>query len=215
MSPSTTGWDVHASETPGWTYEAAAQVATAKATKTGVVRRRQRSAKPCKFRRLQMQPPSPKDHIPRQYRYRDEKGERLKDIEDAAAESLAIDCDALDEAANDEALHQRCDDGAEAECDIPSPATALDLIAEFEGDATQAKRQQHRDQRQVEGGQQDAIGDWEGSEQGHAGHDQPGLVTVPGRRNGIDHPVAQLLVGLREQQGADTEVETVQYDIKR
>src|SRR5271154_1819381 len=102
-----------------------------------------------------MQPPSPKHHIPRQYRYRDEKGERLKDVEDAAAEALAIDCDALDEAADDEALHQCRDDRAETECDVPNLASALGLIAEFEGDATQTERQQHRDQRKVEGRQQD------------------------------------------------------------
>ena len=45
-----------------------------------------------------------------------------------------------------------------------------------------------------------------------AGHDQPGLVAVPGRRNGIDHAVAQLFVMGRV---GDAEVETVEQYIER
>src|SRR2546430_9888921 len=94
--------------------------------------------------RLQMQPASPENDVADEHC---ERAKGRKDVEDAPAEAIRVDCYALNETAGDETLHQRRDNGVEAEGDIPDPPALLDLIAELEGDAAQAQREQHDDAR--------------------------------------------------------------------
>ena len=57
---------------------------------------------------------------------------------------------------------------------------AGDLIPKLERDTTQPERQQHDNDRKIEGRQHNAICDGERREQRDTGHDEPGLVPIPG-----------------------------------
>ena len=88
------------------------------------------------------------------------------------------------------------------------------MVAELERDASETERQQHDHERKIERRQEHAIRERKPSEQRDAGHDEPGLVPIPGRRDCVDHPIAHALIALREQQNADSKVETVEHDIE-
>src|SRR5258708_22109442 len=106
-----------------------------------------------------MQPASTKNDIAGEHRDRDEESKWPENVKDTPAELLAVDRHALDEAAHNETLHQCRNDGAEAESDVPAPPALFDLIAELEGNAPQAQRKQHDDQRQGESPPPDTIRD--------------------------------------------------------
>ncbi len=95
---------------------------------------------------------------------RDENGKWREPIKRAAAEATVRHLRTLDQSAQDEALAQRRDEAAEPECEIPQSMSPR-MLAELESDAAKSQREDHHDQRQVEGIEGDRIDNREGAEQ--------------------------------------------------
>ena len=131
-------------------------------------------------------------------------------IERAAGELAVGDRDALDEAAQDHALEEGGQRGAEPEGAVPPHLAGARHPAELEGDAAEHQRQQHQDDREVERRHDHGVGLWEGHQQPAAAQHQPGLVAVPERRHRVDHQVAVALLPEGGKQDADAEVEAVE-----
>jgi hypothetical protein len=108
------------------------------------------------------------------------------------------------------ALEERGDEGARPEEPVPQLAVPAErLHAQLERDPAQHQAHEHRDHRQVERGQHDAVRSGERSEEdAHAQH-EPGLVGVPeGPDRGDHHRL--LVFGRGRHQHADAEVEAVE-----
>src|SRR5207247_788532 len=93
-----------------------------------------------------------------------------------------------------DALDERRGKRPAGEARVPDPPKALGLVAELESDAAQDEASQHDQQRKVEGGKQSRIDDGKGAPEDDSGGDQPGLVTVPDRRDGAQHRAPPRLV---------------------
>jgi hypothetical protein len=79
-----------------------------------------------------------------------------------------------------------------------------------------ADDQRHQDQQQgqVEGAEHGRVPAGERRERGAARGQQPDLVAVPDRPDGVDHdPAAGLVPAEHGQQDADAEVEAFQYEV--
>ncbi len=85
--------------------------------------------------------------------------------------------------------------------------------AELEGDAAQHEAEQHRDQRRIERGQDDRIGQREGGHQAPAAQHQPGLVAVPDRRDAVHRDVPLMADLEAGEEDADAQIEAVHDDI--
>jgi hypothetical protein len=76
------------------------------------------------------------------------------------------------------------------------------------------RRQQHDQQRQVGGREKARVPGREGGEHGSAGDDEPDLVAVPDRPDGVDHDAALGVVAREDgQQHADAEVEAFEEEV--
>ena len=90
----------------------------------------------------------------------------------------------------------------------------LVLAAELERDATEDRRGQDQEQRQVEAAEQRGVPLEERGERRAAGHDQPDLVAVPHRADRVHHDPAVDLVPAQEgQEDADAEVEALEEEV--
>jgi hypothetical protein len=83
------------------------------------------------------------------------------------------------------------------------------MEAELEGDAAEHKRQQHQQHWEIYSGDDDGEGQGKHRHKGEATEDQPGLVAVPNRGDGVHH-LASVGLGREPPQNSDTEVETVE-----
>ena len=175
-----------------------AQVAAAKPTKSGVVRRRLRSAN-----LVSHGSPSGVSHPPPRAPCTPPITDTATRRENGRNTSKTLPLKSLrhrwrspDEAADDTALHRRGHDRAEAERDFPDPGGPVhDLIAKIEGDTTQTQRQHH----EMTAGRRPASKCHKRPEKPPAaqpGHDKPSLVSIPRGHDRVDHPVAQVFVGL-------------------
>lgn len=103
-------------------------------------------------------------------------------------------------------------EGADEDAPVPhvAPAAALQLGTVVETDRAEEQGGQHQDHGDVEAGEGRCVDHRPGGEQRAAGGDQPHLVTVPVRGDGVDHHPA-LGIGFPDDahQNADAHVETV------
>ena len=85
---------------------------------------------------------------------------------------------------------------------------------ELEGDAAKDQTEQHGDDRRIEGRHDDRVGERKGSEQASPAEDQPSLVAVPDRGDGVHGGVALLPRLEGREQDAETQVEPVHDDVR-
>src|SRR5690242_16461358 len=76
--------------------------------------------------------------------------EEAEEFEGTTRIPSALPRDRVDQAAEDEALTNGCEDGAAGKCEIPDPAEFRSLLPEAEGDAYEDEGEQHEHDRQVE-----------------------------------------------------------------
>src|SRR5262249_52374336 len=96
----------------------------------------------------------------------------------------------------------------------PEAVPRLRDEAELEGDAAEDEREQHRDDRQIERRHDDRIGPGKGDPEAAAAEHEPGLVSIPIRRDRIHHLVTQALAASHREQDADAEIETVEDHVE-
>ena len=90
----------------------------------------------------------------------------------------------------------------------------MPLAAVLEGDAADDQADQDHQQRQVEAGEHRGVPLRERGEGGAARGEQPHLVAVPDRPDGVDqYPAALLVLADQAQQRTDAEVETLQDQV--
>src|SRR6476646_9869945 len=88
----------------------------------------------------------------------------------------------------------------------------------FEGDAAEDQSGEHQNERQIEGGQKRCIDDREGAPEYDTGCDQPGLVAVPNRGDGVHHRVAPRAAASSaayDADAADAEIEAVEEHVEQ
>ncbi len=108
--------------------------------------------------------------------------------------------------------HQRADEDRLVPAALPGVVVALGAV--LEGHAAHDQRDQDQQQRQVEAGEQGGVPLGEGGEGGAAGDDQPHLVAVPDRADGVDQDAALGRRGRQHrQQHADAEVEALEEEV--
>src|SRR6185295_5614737 len=94
------------------------------------------------------------------------------------------------------------------------PANVVPLAAVFEGDPAHDESDQDDQQRQVEAGEQRRVPLRKGGEGGTAGDEQPHLVAVPDRADGVDEqPALAIVPAEHRQQDADAEIEALEQEI--
>ena len=164
---------------------------------------------------LQHEPGRAEQRIARRDAERAQERERRREVERAARERAVLDLDALNEPAEDQPLRQRRDGRAAREGRVPVFLAGVGDRAKFERDAAKHKREQHRDDRQVERRHDHRIGARERDQQPTAAEHQPGLVAVPERRDRTDHLVALALRLGEGKQNADAEIEPVENHVER
>ena len=165
--------------------------------------------------RLHHQPSGAEQGVAHRHPQAAQQGERGCPIEWSAGEDAVLHFDALDDAAEDHALTNGGNRRTAGEGNVPVALARHRDRAKFECDAAKNQRQQHDEDRKVQGGHDDRVGLRKRHPQSASAQDQPGLVAVPERRNRVHHLVA-LALGLREwKQNAGAEVETVEDDIER
>src|SRR3984957_14417645 len=143
------------------------------------------------------------------------QAEDRKPGERAPREDAVPDRHAANETAEDEALRQHRQHGAAREGIVPRPTETTGLEAKLKSDAAEDQRKQHRHDWQIEGRQQDVIGDRkDGPEQG-AAEDQPGLVAIPRRGDALHHNVPVPVARGEDEEDTDAEIEAVGQDIER
>src|SRR6202163_999577 len=87
-------------------------------------------------------------------------------------------------------------------------------VAEFEGEPAEDQRQQHQEDREIDGGNDDGESDREGGQQADAAENEPGFVAIPDRRDRVHHQFARAAVGREVVEHADAEIKTVERDIE-
>jgi hypothetical protein len=110
-------------------------------------------------------------------------------------------------------LHESRRQRAEEEAPVPHRSHSLAAFPELEGDTAEDQPEQHQRDRQIECRQKNCIDHREGGEQAGSDQDQPGLVAVPERGDGVHHREAVLLAARGTEQDADAEVVAVEDDI--
>ncbi len=94
------------------------------------------------------------------------------------------------------------------------PLLTVALGAVLERHAAHDQRQQDQQQRQVEPAEQGRVPLGERREGRAAGHEEPDLVAVPDRADGVDHdPALGFVLGQDGQQHADPEVEALEGEV--
>ena len=114
------------------------------------------------------------------------------------------------------APQQRGQRRADDDRDVPvaPPAVTVDLAAELEGHPAQDQRDEDEQQREVEAGEQARVPLGERGEGRPARDEQPDLVAVPDRADGVDRDAAVVLGAPdQRQQHADAEVEALEDEV--
>jgi hypothetical protein len=89
----------------------------------------------------------------------------------------------------------------------------LGAPAEFERNAAEYEPDQHGDNRRIEGGHQDRVGQRKCGHQAAATQHQPGLVAVPYRCDGIHHHIAVMLLREKWKQHSEPEIKAIHDDV--
>jgi len=114
--------------------------------------------------------------------------------------------------ADSEGHHQRAD--ADREVPEPRPALGRALAAVLDRHGPEDQAEQHEHERQVQGGEQRGVPEREGGEGCGARGEQPDLVAVPDRADGVEHHAALGVATAREQHvHADTQVESLEHEV--
>src|SRR2546422_8910752 len=164
--------------------------------------------------RLDDQPPRAEQRVPEEERESGHDRERGQKVERGPAELAPVRLESLDKGPEHQALGEGRDDRAIVERAVPERAAAWILETELEGDATEGKGDQHHEDREVDGRDDDGKGQRKGGEQRQPAEDQPGLVAIPDRRDGVHHDLAIDGIGREAMENADAEVEAVEHDVK-
>jgi hypothetical protein len=112
-------------------------------------------------------------------------------------------------------LDESRDKGTSRKAGIPDPAQPLRLVTVFERDAAQDQPRQRQQHRQIKRRQQRRIDDRKGPPENHSGHDKPGLVAIPHRRNRAQHRAPPRLVMRQTEQHSDSEIKPVEQHIEK
>ena len=118
-----------------------------------------------------------------------------------------------DQRAERHALGEGGDERAAEEGDVPEELAPPGAPAELEGDAAEDEREQHGDDRRVERRHHHGVGEREDREEPAAAEDQPGLVAVPDRRDGVHREILVRLALDQREEDADPEVEAVEHHV--
>src|SRR6266851_9389633 len=148
-------------------------------------------------------------------RHSGQDAERAEGVERTSGKRVPIYVHTLYQPPDDDALRQPGDERACGEHDVPPSARSPTVVTKLERHAPEREREQHDDDRDVERRKENAVREGKSREERHTRHDQPRFITIPGRGDRIDHPVAHPLIPLREQQRADAEIESVEDDVDR
>ena len=108
------------------------------------------------------------------------------------------------------------DEAAEEDGPVPEPPPRRCpvLAPELEGDAAHDEGDDDQEQREVEAAEHRGVPLGEGGERGPSGHDQPHLVGVPERADGIDdHPPLPVVPADHRQQDSHAEVEPLEEEV--
>ena len=99
---------------------------------------------------------------------------------------------ALQQSAEGNAEDQRRHHAADEEAPVPgiAPAGIVNLGPVVEADGTEEQREQHQQHRHVEAGKGGGIDHRPGGEDGAARGDEPDLIAVPVRADGVDGDAA-------------------------
>src|SRR5581483_1488596 len=119
----------------------------------------------------------------------------------------------LDEAAEDNPLRQGRDGRPAAKRPVPEAPEARAGKAELERDTAEHQRQQHDQDREVDGWYDDREGKRERRHEPDAAEHQPGFVAVPDRRDRAHRRGAVGRVADEAVEDADAEVKTVEDDV--
>ena len=87
-------------------------------------------------------------------------------------------------------------------------------MAELERHAAEDQRQQHEENREIEGGQQRSVGCGEGGKEPAAAEDEPCLVAIPDGCDGGLHLVAFVTVFREGEEDADAEIEAIKRGVE-
>ena len=142
------------------------------------------------------------------------QAERREEVPERAGElAVRVDGQTRDQVAQRDPEHERGKQAADRQRAAPQPAPAwpVDLAAELEGHAADDQRHQQQHEREVARREPGGVPVGEGGEDRRTADDQPDLVAVPERADGVDrHPA--LASGPAEDpvQHPDTEVEALQ-----
>ena len=134
-----------------------------------------------------------------------EQRERVEQREERALVGRAhqlveLERQAKEQVAEGHAEHQRRHRTADEQGPVPgaAPARIFHLAAVVEPHRPAEQREQHQQHRPVQAGESDRIDHRPGREQRAASGDEPHLVAIPVRRNGVDRH-ASLVVGLADE----------------
>ena len=111
---------------------------------------------------------------------------------------VPVDRQAVEQIAQSHTDEQRDERAAQCHAPLPgrAPSGVVDLAPVLERHPPRHEGQQDDEQRQVEGGEHRAVPEGEGCEGGGTGDDEPHLVAVPGRADGVDrHPALGVVPG--------------------
>jgi hypothetical protein len=146
-----------------------------------------------------------------------EQGVRVEQVEQAA-DVLVIGVqwyaaqDVGERHAPQDRRYQRTDEDRRVPAALPLRLGAL--VPVLEGDAAGDLGEQDQQQWQVEAGEEGGVPVGEGGEDGAAGGDQPDLVAVPDRADGVDQDAPFPVVAAEDgQQHADAEVEAFEDEV--
>jgi hypothetical protein len=120
---------------------------------------------------------------------------------------------AEEQVAQGDAEYERRHESGDEDAPVPgaAPARVVHLAAIVETHRAEEEREQHEDQRDVEPGECRRVDERPGGERRAAGGDEPHLVSLPRRSDGVEHHAA-LVVGAADvrQQHARAEVPSVE-----
>ena len=153
----------------------------------------------------------------RQRREAAEQRVRVEQGQQRAGELVVlVERDAAHDVREGHAPQQRGHRRARDDRDVPvaPPAVTVDLAPVLEGEAAHDERDEDEQQREVEAGEQARVPLGEGGEGRAARHEQPDLVAVPDRADGVDRdPAVVLGASDHGQQHADAEVEAFEDEV--
>ena len=131
------------------------------------------------------------------HRHADDTGQQTKRVQQLEEVSgieqtqvfIDVERHALQQVAEGHTNHQRRHEATDEDAPVPhvAPAGVLDLGTVVKTDRTEEQRSQHQNHRHIEARERCGVNHRPGREQRAAGGDQPHLVTVPVRSDGVDH----------------------------